>query len=811
MKYVFLIAALFCMFNGWGQRHISGIIADSNTRQPLPFATIQSTDGKASVIAEIGGSFSLNIPPSVNELHVSYVSHRGKSIYIHHWINGDTIFLPSAPMMNEVVIHSQGSKIRRIINSAIRNKPVNNPEFYDHYECFVYYKMFADINSTGQTTIDSIARASMAPREKRRDWQNDPEIQRTDSIYFGDYKHLILSETYSKRSYRRPQQVQELVIASRFSGLDKTYFSNVVTNMLPFHVYTDFISLGGKDYSNPIAKGWQQRYVFALEDEILMERDTVFQFSFHPKSNTNFNGLTGLIYINSHGYAISHIIAGTDTTKERYIQFEQIYTRIQGRWFPKELNYDMVMRHSPTPQSQFIWNGHSVIDSVSFEMQTQRFDKARSVKLDDSVDLHSAKEWETYRKGFNTTRDSNTYVFMDSVGKEIHLDRFIQSTGRLPYGRFPLGKIDLDINHILAFNSFEGTRFGAGFYTNDEVSKYYSMGGWINYGTKDKNWKYGASFTGYLKGNKDNTVSIGYEKNYKNPAEVNIHPELSKNALKYWQIGLVDQYKAFTLNLDLRKDYWQIRPSFVKQIIQPLYPTDFRPAGKPVRIFNNEEVSIGLRYAYGEKRILAFGYYSSAGTKYPVVYLRMGAGRIDADDYGAKYLVGLGAIKWDHHINRWGKDWFWLEGGVVHELNSQPLPRSFLLSGNGSKVQGINFYTEGGFMTMHPYDFYNDRYVSFFYKHDFDRYLWETKFSKPYISLAHNMGFGSMSPNTMSHNPGLRSFAGGYHETGILFNQMIRRNLHFSDLNLGGGYFYHWTNQFSRTNGTWVLGFNLSF
>ena len=131
---------------------------------------------------------------------------------------------------------------------------------------------------------------------------------------FLDKQHLLMSETYSIRTWKAPQHLQEDVIGSRFSGLKKSVFTSLVTGIVPFHAYNDYLTLNGKDYHNPVSRGFEQYYKFNLNDEIIQGDDTVWVLSFMPRGQRS-NQMTGKVYINSNGYAISQIIARANDTK----------------------------------------------------------------------------------------------------------------------------------------------------------------------------------------------------------------------------------------------------------------------------------------------------------------------------------------------------------------------------------------------------------------------------------------------------------------------------------------------------------------
>jgi hypothetical protein len=766
---------------------LTGVVADSATKRGLPFATLQLNDKRSGVITDINGRFSLRVTTG-QAITFSYIGHAPRTIEVSELHPGDTILLgPAAHELGEVIVRSDEKRITRIVNTAVRNKPLHNPEQYASYECRVYYKMTADLLGAEAPGDDSIRAVRRNGDTLRRDTAQE------ELDFFSPDRHLLVAETYSKRLYRKPQQLQEIILAARFSGLKKTYFHNTVTDVLPFHVYADYINLGGVDYSNPIARGWQGRYRFHLLEEVRVGADTVFLLSFEPRPGAAFNALQGQVYINSNGYAISHFLGATgDTTKDRQIHFEQVYAQVGGRWFPRELNYQLIMRRIVTKTASLDWQGHSVIDSVVFDKPPSvAFDKAHPVRLHDSIDLHGAADWERYRGERIAVRDDATYVFMDSFATKYKLERIITATSRLGMGRLPIGAVDLDISRLIAQNAYEGTRPGAGFYTNDKLWKRLSIGGWAGYGLKDHQWKGGGSVTVFTGHGRESWLMLGVEDAYRNPGEVRLHEDLSRRGLRNWLLGQPERIREISLSANLRAGYWELRPEIAQARIRPLVAAPFTIGGKQIPAFTTTEGAIGFRYAYGERRVPVFDDYIPEETKYPIAYVRLARGIVRASGYENSYVKALAAVTYTFHGNRWGRDAYRLEGGWV-QPGSGPLPRSFLMAGNGVRLRNSHYYSPGGFVTMRPFDYYSDRYLSLLYRHDMDRFFWDRQWSKPFLGFAHNAVVGSVRTASLSANPGIRTYAGSYQESGLLVNQVFRHNFHVTDVYLNVGVFHHW-------------------
>ena len=686
---------------------------------------------------------------------------------------------------------------------------------YDYYQCNVYYKMKVDLSQNPMSPADSMKFQKKVDYYAARDSARGRKKDTADFSLLDGNNHLLFSETFSRRSYKRPQQLQEEVIASRFSGLKKTYFTNLVTDVLPFHVYSDYIYMNGKDYINPVAKGWQQRYEFRLYDEISDGNDTTFILSFSPKAKTSFNSLSGLVYVNSKGYAISHFIGNsTDTVSNRDMRIEQVYTYRNGHWFPRELNYDLIFKKYPSPVFSMKMNGHSIIDSISFQpLRASVFDKAHPVKLSDSVDLRTAEDWKRFRMDSITIKEMNTYRIIDSLSEKAKIEKLVYSFGKLALGRLPIGKLDLDITRLFARNEYEGSRIGLGFFTNDSLSQYYSVGAWMGYGLQDKVMKFGGSFTLYPWKGKDNWLRFAAENDYQNTGNISIHPDIDRDVYRNWLISQADHIKEYRLTAHTQAGYWELEGNGLKQDIETFYANQFVFDGKNLQHFKKSEAGLTLRYAYGEKRVPVFGYYFSTTTKYPRLFLRSAIGNTNATGYSANYITALAAIDFTKRINRWGNDRWRIEAGILRSFDKEPIPRSFLMASKGFARDAINFYGWGGFLTMHAYDFYNDAFVSVLYKHDFDKFLWNLRFSKPFVSIAHNMTYGNLESNTKTANINIAAPVSGYHESGLILNQLLQKNIYnVSYLYLNIGAFYHWTSSFDwGNNGVFVIGVSAGF
>ncbi|MCB9046769.1 MAG: carboxypeptidase-like regulatory domain-containing protein [Chitinophagales bacterium] len=769
-------------------------MVDGYSGETLPYATVRYGNTTRGTVADINGVFSIPAGNAFAELHISYAGY--STLTVRRPLR-DTIRLQRiSGKMDEVVIRPDNEKIRRIINTAIAHKKEHDPDLFDAYKCHVYYKMDAD----------------MLPSADYK--QDDSSTQQFNK--FIEQRHILFGETYSKRSYRKRDKLQETILASKLSGFQKTYFTNLVTGLLPFHVYTDVIALNGINYMHPVAPGWQGKYEFSLNNELVQDGDTTFMLSYYPKKGANFNSLRGIVYINSNGYAITHITTNSaDSGQERYLKMEQNYKQVDGRWFPAELNYDFIFKKYPSPKIGLRLSGHSIVDSVSFnEDDLDKYSKAYPVTLHDSIDMRTDEEWAAIRHEPLTLKEQNTYVFMDSVFEDVGVDKLMDVVGYFAVtGRVHINAVDVDLSRLYTYNAYEKTRLGLGLYTNDKLVKNLSVGGWFGYGFKDKQWKYGGSVKKYFDSRKEYWAEVAYENTYQNSGNVSIHPELDMRYYRSLLLNKVDRIVGYTATVHGRAGYLEGDVQYSLHTLKPQYSYKWGNGDAYNTKFEQQEVSLHLRYAYREKRAPLFGYYFPIATKYPVLYLNISSGNVRSLGYDVNYARVVGAVNYRTHINRWGKDIVRAEAGLLLTQNDAPLPRSFLLAANGYRLNKGYLYVYGGFVTMHPYTYYNDRYACLFYRHEFDRMLYKTKYSAPYISVIHNLLYGSLNRQNSLAGGNLGTPATGYHETGMMLNRIIRLNyLNIAYLDINAGAFYHWNGPFDwGSNGMFVAGVGLSF
>ncbi len=775
---------------------VNGVVQDAQTGKGIPFASVRMLPGNTGTVADLAGNFTLSISGNIRSLEVSSIGYQTKTLPFSGKEAPLLLRLQPAKEaeLAEVKIGSPMKKIRRLLNAALAHRDRHNPEKHPEYQCSVYYKMIADMNMAGLAGQDSALQKKIE--------------------HFQQTQHLLIAETYSRRSHRRPASLQEDILATRVSGLSSPAFTNLITDVLPFQIQSDFIKLGQMDYPNPVAKGYESRYYFCLVEELQNGNDTVWIIQYRPRKNVR--GLQGQISLNSDGYVVSQMIAeARDTALNQSTRIDIQYAQNNGQWFPEKLNYRMEWRNFGGQAQDISISGNSRIDSVSFALPKGfRFDKAHTARLTPDAVKNNDSDWHPIRPEPLSAKDTQTYHVIDSFSNSLPTDNIVRFASALPQGKFPVGKFDVNLTRVYSYNAFEGTRLGLGLQTSDKITKRGTAGLWGGYGLKDKRWKYGGFAELFFDDFQEQVLRISYDRDLRDPGRVYLDKTLESDYIRQYLIQRADLSEKATLQLRNRMGYLSTETEFSLEKTRPLYAYRFLPFADSNVAIRSQEITLRTRYAFGEKRAYSFGTYLPIDTRYPILYMNLTGGRLKPEKADGttgvenRYLQLTGGIEFRKHLNRLGMERILLMGGK--SFSDAPLPLSRLFAARGYRLDYFAAFTFGNFYTLRPYDLYNDIFVSLHFRHHFDFHFFKTTFSYPSLSVGYNGIWGQLGHAQLHQYVQLRDASQGYHEAGLALHDLLRyRVMGLAYINLHAGYYAPLQGRDFYKNGCAVLGLDL--
>lgn len=770
MKLSFFIVLL--SFYSFSQTNRTFKIVDQSDNSPVAFANIIFNDDVYSgTISDIDGLFK--IPSDVKKITISYIGYESQTLNIDDLKTNVIRLEQKISALDEVVINSTENPAHRIIRNAVKNKDINNPEHLDAFTYTSYDKIYIDTEGI----------------EIKEDTLN--EIGE-----FFDKSYLFITETVAKHKHLRPGFSEDSIIATRSSGFKSPEFAVLANALQPFSFYEDYINLFDTDYLNPISKGSTKKYKFRIEDEYLRGKDTIFAISFEPNANRNFEGLKGLVYINSNTYAVQSVDATTYNSGRIKVAIQQKYNYLEEtQWFPEQLNFQIDIGADSGVLKEnfgmFKYVGKSYLSDINLNPSLHKKDfSVLPLGVQKKATQKDFLFWKSARRDTLSIKETQTYKIIDSIGEKLNFDKLATLTSDLSKGRIPLKYIDVDISKSLIINKHENLRLGLGLYTNDDLFEHVSFGGFAGYGFKDSEWKYGGSVEFDVPSKKDISFSFSYENNLKEVGRPFSDRSLSFFNFRNLIAERMDQIESFDFKTEMklfRNIDWSIGVTRAK--ITPLYNYQYNNGSGAVTQYNTTELHIGLRYFVNEKLTNMFNSVFRLDSDDPVFNLNYTRGFSNL--FGSDFSYNKIQFTMDDsfRIKGLGKMSYRIDAGYID--SSVPYGQSF--TGEGSFDKGFPYVFNNYFQTVKPYEFLSDRYVHLFTEHNFGTLFNNKGYFTPEIVLHNNLGIGDLMNPEHHQNISFSTKRKLFLETGLELRNLVKfpmMNMGYFSLGVGGFYRY---------------------
>lgn len=816
-NFIFLFLCLiFISLESFSQEsfYISGKVVDGKTNSPLAFVNIIiNNNGFAGGTTDIDGKFKLTYSQKIRTLTLSYVGYQPLTYQVGIKTSNLLISLTQKEVeLKEVEILPGINPAHRIVQNAIDNRENNDPEKLKSFSYTSYDKTVFTIEtdtSVSKIELDSTLRIEITKGDAKmiasmdsiqKDSTNLDSAESKLRIFFSQ-QNLFLMENVSKRKFLYPDKSYNQVIATRMSGFKDPMFVFLTTQIQSFSFYKPFITIVQSTYVNPISGGSLAKYFFKIEDTTYYGKDTVYIITFRPRKGTNFDGLRGVISINTNKWAIQNVIAEpAEGSGGLRIKIQQMYEFLENEyWFPVQLNTDVKLNFLQVGKYKAVARGRSYIKDIVLnpEMVRREFNHL-DVEVDKDATARKEGFWNEYRVDSLTAKDKKTYQVIDSIGQAMNFDKMAKTFQTVMSGKIPWKIIDFDINRLINYNTYEGIVLGLGIHTNDRLSKWFKVGGFYQYAFAVSTSKYGGDFSFLLSRRNDWSVKGGYSYDLTESGGVQFFDDYESILSGNWGALMIKkldrtQNANFSMTIRARK-YWLLNIggswSFKKSTTYDLATQvgDFQVGNTTLLYdeFHFTEISAGFKWAYGEKFIQTIDNKISLGTTFPVVWLQYTRGIKGLIDGQFDYNRFDLKIRKTFKIKYLGKLTIQLNGGYI----DQPIPACNLYYGSAS-YRLITLFAPNSFGTMRMNEFLSNKYASIYIYHDFGYLLFKgKKWFHPEFALSQNIGFGWLdNPEKyeyISIDP--RPMNLGFYESGLLINNLINLKIY----TIGIGAFYRW-------------------
>lgn len=798
-----LLVVLLIPFLAFSQTKIQGVVVDSKTKQPLPFASIV-TNTNFGTLTNVDGAFYIETKNNFNKITISYVGYQPISISITKKDTFISVKLKaSIEKLKEVLITAKENPALQIIKNTIKNKSKNNIEkSLNSFKFNTYTKILVTANPDSITgKVDSIFIIKEGVKKfKKLDSSNYKFKKEIDK------QHLYISEKISEFQFQKGKKKKEIILASRMAGLQQPIYELLAITFQDFSFYNEVYTIAGTKYTNPIANNALKQYNYKILDTVSTKNGNSILIYFKPKENKKFLGIEGVLYIDTQSYAITKAISELKGAANVKAIQNYRYLKKYAIWFPIDMN--IVLRKGDNNKNLTLFGGtvkfvkskkndsivttsknnpsditYFISKSVNSNIQinTPIIVKKSAATMQFNDDAHKKEEkfWNKFRSDSLTIRGKKTYLNLDSIAKKEGVEKKINLARNILKGYYPTKYLNLDLGKIINLNNYEGLRIGFGGVTNTNFSPKYKIESYVAYGTKDTDYKY--SFGVSTRFNKETNTWFGikYTNDIKEAAALDFIAENNSfspinprnlNISKFYNYKTASIYLAHDIQPNL-----EAKLQFSSGDYKPLFNYQFIAATQNLSEYTLTTATLGLQYNPKSEYMNSPLGKLTIKNQFPQFTLQLTKSFDDILDSNFDFTQLNFRVL--HNIKRLRKATtrILIEGGIVfgdapisHLYNSTP---NYTFKNPWRKR--ITLAGKNSFETMGYNEFISDKFAAIHVKHKIKSFKITSKF-KPQLTLVTRVAIGDIKNEEYQNGIDFKSLKKGYIESGLEFNSLFK-------------------------------------
>ena len=732
---VFLVSGIFREAYSQTTFSIKGRVTDATSGDPIPFANIAIKASLSGATTNFDGFYQLTYTPPADSLLVTYVGYETRSKAIAQNQAEQTIDIQLAPgslQLREVKIFAGENPAYAILRKIVTHRKDNNPENLKAYEYESYNKIQIDIDNLSEKF-----------RKRKAVQKMTHIVDKYDEVKGEDGKTIIpifISESVSNVYYRNdPKKKKEVISKTKVSGVgltDGSLTSQVVgSSFQQYNFYNNWLNILEKDFVSPIADSWKLYYEYYLSDSIANGKGYDYQIDFEPRQEQDL-AFTGSFWVDGETFALTQIDASVGKRANLNfidkIKIQQSYEFFeeQDKWVTSKtrvlIDVDEPTKHTAGMLLKF-YSANSKY-KINAPLESKFYDTA--IELKEDYMEHDSTFWQKSRPESLTPSEILSFQLVDSLRVLPVVKTYTEILNVFVNGYKKIDKWNIDIGPYLflyANNAVEGNRLRLGFKTDPGFSRKWIFNGYGAYGTRDKEFKYGAGMDYILSRKPWTMAGISYSK------------DLERLGVSSETIGPNTLFGAFSRFGAFRRPYWQedVSAYFKREIVKgltgsvqlkhrdfiPLFPFAYRTTpvegiDSPLkRSFDITELNFEARLARKETFLQNDNERISMGNgNSPAFTLRYTAGLKNFIGGDFKYQKISFNIKHSFRAGFLGRTYYNLTLGYIP--STIPYPLLYTPLGNESL-----FYVDNAFNLMKYFEFISDKYVQLRMEHNFEGLL----------------------------------------------------------------------------------------
>lgn len=510
-KFLLLICSLSVALDGFCQRdvkptHISGLLVDSITNEPLPFAAVFLKGSDRGTMTDENGRFEINTSVNFINVSVSLMGYNNKEVFVTKGkSNNITIQLvPTGVALNELVVKPKKEKYSKKNNPAVAfakrvmaKKKQYDPKNHPYYSFEKYYKL-----TCGLTGFSNDKESWILKKFKFLH-----EFMDTSEVSGKRILPMSIKERVSTESYRlNPESHKEYIKGVKRAGIDEVFDEESIQRFLEdvfreINIFSNDVTFMQNRFVSPLSNIGTDFYKYYLNDTVTINDVKCIDLSFSPFNPQSF-GFNGRIYVVADDTTMFVKKVKMNVPKDINLNYvEKIYIEQDFEKAPDgsrlKTRDDMTVEFRIIPATQELYARRVAIYSDhSFEKpQDESIFKKEATKITAADANYMPEEfWKDNRKT-PIKESENSVKHILARLRQVPLfywgEKVVVTlvSGYIPTSKE--SKFDFGpMNTTISGNTLEGLRLKTGGMTTANLNDHLFARGYVAYGFGDKKWKY---------------------------------------------------------------------------------------------------------------------------------------------------------------------------------------------------------------------------------------------------------------------------------------------------------------------------------
>ncbi|WP_303023763.1 DUF5686 and carboxypeptidase-like regulatory domain-containing protein [Duncaniella muris] len=509
---IFCVSVILISFSASGRNvTVRGVVRDSLTREPIPYASVLLKGTDRGVLTDDNGRYTIVTTLPFDSVMASSLGYTTKTVASRK--RGDNVqvdidLVSTGVLLGEVIAKPKREHYSKKNNPAVafmekirHTQDLNDPRRHDNYNYNKYERITLALND--YQFNDSAKRGFDKMFSFVKEYIDTSEVSGKPIL------NVALREKLSSVHYRKePKGEKEFVTGLRSSGIDEmldkqsmqTFYEDVLREV---DVYDNDIVLMQTRFVSPLSRIAPDFYKFYLTDTVFVDTTRCVELTFVPR-NPSTMGFTGRFYVpvgdttmfikrivlrvphDINLNFINGLVISQDyekapdgsrlKTKDDMILEASVVPGSGGLYGRRQTVYDS-HNFDPAPDASIFKRGVAQIYAPGAEYRGQDFwDENRKAEIAQGVN--------GIEKMMERMRQVPLFYWTEKVVK-------VLVSGYVPTAKksyFDVGPM----TSLVSYNSVEGLRLRAGGMTTANLSRRWFVRGYGAYGFRDHKWKYKA-------------------------------------------------------------------------------------------------------------------------------------------------------------------------------------------------------------------------------------------------------------------------------------------------------------------------------